>query len=75
MEKAFDFGALAMKLKARGLDVAEEAAKIIVEETLDWTAESVVLTPNKFDDVSLAVIPAIKAYALEKVDQIDGQVG
>lgn len=75
MEKAFDMSVLAAKLKARGLDVAEEAAKIVVEEVLDWTSESVVLTENKFDDLAIAVIPMIKTYALAQVDKIDGEVG
>ena len=75
MTKAFELSALVEKLKARGLDVAEEAAKILVEEVFDWVSESVILTENKFDDMTIAVIPTIKAYALGKVDLIDGEPG
>jgi hypothetical protein len=75
MEKAFDVKVLAEKLKVRGLDVAEEAAKILVEEVLAWTEESVKLTENKFDDMLLVVLPQVKSYALAQVDKIDGKEG
>lgn len=75
MTKAFDFKVLAEKLKSRGLDVAEEAAKIIVEETLTWTEESVKLSENKYDDIIVLGIPMIKEAALKAVDQIDGKPG
>lgn len=73
MEKAFELGALVEKLKARGLDVAEEAAKVIVEEVLDWADESVKLSETKFDDLALPFIPQLKAAALGLVDKIDGE--
>lgn len=75
MEKAFDAKVLAAKLKSRGLDVAEEAAKILVEEVLAWTEESVKLTENKFDDMLLVVLPQVKSYALAQVDKINGKEG
>jgi hypothetical protein len=75
METAFDLKALVAKLSSRGLDLAEESAKIVIAETLDWVQESVVLSPNKFDDVAAAFIPQVKAAALELADKIDGQVG
>ena len=75
MEKAVDVKVLAEKLKGRGLDVAEEAAKVLVEEVLDWCSASVVLTENKFDDMAVAFIPQLKEAALKVVDQVDGQVG
>jgi len=73
MDKAFDLGALVGKLKGRGLDLAEESAKILVEEVLDWAQESVVLSPNKFDDLVGAFIPQLKAAALALADKIDGK--
>jgi len=75
MEKAFDLGALVAKLKDRGLDVAEEAAQVLVEEVLDWSEESVKLSGNKFDDLVLPFIPQLKAAALGLVDKIDGEEG
>jgi hypothetical protein len=75
MEKAFDIAALAEKLKGRGLDVAEEAAKVLVEEVLDWCQASVLLTENKFDDMVAPFIPQVKEAALKVIDKVDGVEG
>lgn len=75
MEKAYDVSALAANLKGRGLDIAEEAAKIVVEETVKWIDESAKLSENKLDDLALVVLPSIKDLVLSAVDKIDGQVG
>jgi hypothetical protein len=75
MEKAFDVKVLMGKLKARGLDLAEDAAVIVIEETFDWTGESLALTNNKLDDVVIPFIPTLKAAALSQVDKLDGKVG
>jgi hypothetical protein len=75
MQKAYDLGELVAKLKSRGLDVAEEAAKVIVEETCDWAIESASLSENKIDDLIGLGIPQLKALMLPLVDKIDGQEG
>ena len=75
MEKAYDVKALAVKLKARGLDVGEELVKVIVEETCDWVVESAALSENKIDDLAAIGIPQLEKLALGYVDKIDGQVG
>lgn len=75
MEKPFDAKALVAKLKARGLDIAEDAAKIVIEETCDWLQESIVLSENKFDDLAGPFIPELKKAALDQADKIDGKVG
>lgn len=75
VEKAYDIKVLAAKLKARGLDVAEEAAKIMVEETCAWIVESSVVSENKIDDVVALGIPQLKVLALGLADKIDGQEG
>jgi hypothetical protein len=75
MEKAFELKALVEKLKANGLELAEDAAKLVIVDVLDWAAESVALTENKFDDIAVAFLPQLKAAALEAADKIDGSVG
>lgn len=75
MEKAYDIKALADRLKSRGLDIAEEAAKIMVEETLLWVEESAKLSATPYDDMGLIVLPQLKKLALDAVDKIDGQEG
>lgn len=74
-KKAYDVKALAAKLKARGLDLAEEAAMIIVEETSDWVVESAAISATPFDDVLAVVMPTLKKEVAKQVDKIDGEVG
>ena len=75
MTKAYDIKELVAKLKARGLDIAEEAAKIVVEETLNWTEESCTISPTPYDDILKVIIPVIKPKIMTAIDKIDGQVG
>lgn len=75
MEKAYDIKALAEKLKGRGLDMAEEAAKIVIEETLAWVEESAKISATPYDDMGLIVLPQLKVLALGAADKIDGAVG
>lgn len=72
---AYEVKALVAKLKAKGLDVAEEAAKVIVEETFAWVGEEAVKSENKIDDLLVAIIPVIKPHVLSAVDKIDGEQG
>ena len=73
--KAYDVKELALRLKGRGLDVAEEMVKALVEEVFGWTEDSIRLSATPFDDVALVVLPKVKQLALEQVDKIDGHVG
>lgn len=75
MLKPYDLKDLAEKLKARGLDMAEEGAKIVIEETSKWVEESAELSPTPFDNIAVVVMPEIKKLALAAADKIDGQVG
>jgi hypothetical protein len=75
MEKAYDIKVLGEKLKAKGLDIAEESLKVLVGETLDWIQESAPLSASTVDDYAAMAIPFIKPKILEAIDKIDGQVG
>lgn len=75
MEKAYDIKALAEKLKGRGLDVAEEAVKDIIQETSAWLIESAAISVNPIDNIAALALPEVVKYALEQADKIDGQVG
>ena len=50
MDKAYDVKALAEKLKARGLDVAEDVATEVLGAVFEFFEESAVLSENKYDD-------------------------
>lgn len=73
--KAYDVKVLAEKLKKRGLDLAEDAAMIVLEETADWVVESAAISETPFDDVAAVVMPTLKKEAARHIDKIDGQVG
>lgn len=73
--KAYDLKVLIEKLKARGLDLGEEAAKMAIEEICAWVQESAVISENKFDDVAVLAMPELKKLALQLADKIDGQEG
>jgi hypothetical protein len=72
MEKAYDLKNLASRLTARGLEVAEDAAIIILEETCDWSQESAVLSKTPLDDILAVAAPLIKKEAMKYADKIDG---
>ena len=68
-----DFNSLKNKLKDHGLDLAEDATRLLVEDVLDWVAEEVIKTENKYDDMLVAIIPMVKPALLKAVDKIDGE--
>lgn len=74
MVKAYDIKELVSKLKAKGLDVAEDAAKHVVEASLDWVEESAKISATPYDDMGLIVLPKLKELALAAADKIDGEV-
>lgn len=75
MEKAYDLAVLAEKLKSKGLDVAEDAARHLVEATFEWVEESAKLSVTPYDDMALIILPQVKKMALAAVDKIDGKIG
>lgn len=74
-EKAYDFKVLAERLKARGLDMAEEAAKIVVEETFAWVQDSAKISATPIDDMAVTLLPHLEGFVLSQVDKIDGKEG
>lgn len=71
----FDMKALVARLKAKGVDVAEELAKVLAGEVLDWAAESCALHPNPFVKFGAPALVAVKPIVMNEIDKIDGQVG
>ena len=75
MEKAYDPKELLSKLKGKGLDIAEESAKLLVESMLEWVEESAKVSATPYDDMAVFVLPQIKKLAMDAIDKIDGAVG
>lgn len=72
--KAYDVKVLLEKLKLRGVDIAEESARALVEELFVWLKDSAIESETKYDDLLLAVYPKIEEYILENVDKISPNV-
>jgi hypothetical protein len=75
MEKPFDFKVLQMKLKDKGMDLAEEAVKIMAEETYSWLEESLMAHPNQLLKIGVPVLAAAKPELFKLIDKIDGKEG
>ena len=60
-------------LKAEGLDLAEDAAEVVAKSVLKWLEEEVVASENKYDDLLLAIIPALRPVIFKAIDKIDGK--
>lgn len=61
------------RLKAKGLDVAEEVAAQVVEELFVMAEEEVEKVPESFRPMAKMTLPVLKSYAMSLVDKIDGQ--
>ncbi len=72
-KKAYDLKELAKKCKAKGLDVAEEAAGELYDAVKDWFKESAALSKNPFDDMVVPFLDKVDAVVLPAIDKIDGE--
>ena len=61
--------------KQAGLELTEEAAKKVLNGTLDWLSESAKLSANAIDDILVPVLMAAKPAILAEIDKIDGKTG
>jgi len=71
MEKPFDVKDLLEKLKAAGLELAEENVKVLLPIFLDWVEESVKMTQNKLDDFFVMARPQIEASLNQLIEKIN----
>lgn len=75
MNKPFDIQDLKDRLKAKGLDAAEEVLKVVANEAIDWVAESCALHENAFIKIGGTIAAAAKPAVMKELDKVDGQVG
>lgn len=71
MEKAYDLKVLLDLLKAQGLEVAEESAKVLVSVLFDWVQMSAMKSENKYDDILAVLMPVIKPELMKAIDKIN----
>lgn len=75
MEKAYDVKELVEIVKSKGLDIAEEGAKVAAISVLEWLEKSAIASPNPYDNLLAPFYPIARQKVLEQIDKIDGQVG
>lgn len=75
MEKAYDTKDLVEKLKEDGLDVAEDAAGVLVKAVFAWLTESAAVSETPLDDLLARLYPIVQEQALAQIDKLDGEVG
>lgn len=71
MERAYDVKDLVAKLKAQGIEVAEEGAKAAFEAVWAWIGESAQLSATQLDDMIWGFAQPAKPYILEQLDKIN----
>ncbi len=71
----YDFTVLAAALKAKGLDLTEEAVRDLFLGILAWLEDSAKASATVIDDIALSLIEQYKGLVLQKIDTINGKVG
>lgn len=61
--------------KAKGLDMAEDALKELLELALEMLPKLAAKTDNKIDDMVVPLLAMIKPQLLVMIDKLDGEEG
>jgi len=67
---AYDVKVLGEKVKKRAL----VALKGVVTDAAAWVTDSIKESPTPYDDLALAVVPSIEAWAVKQIDVWIGPV-
>lgn len=70
---AYEVSKLVDKLKSKGLDVAEDAAVVVLEAVVEFVKEGAAESENKVDDLLVPLVDAIKPIVVQQLDKIDGK--
>ena len=63
------------KLKAKGMDIAEDLAMDVIDVAFEVAEEAIKESENKYDDMLLPAMPLAKSKLHELADKIDGEEG
>lgn len=75
MDKPWDLKFFVEDLKTDGLHLTEELAKVVIAKSIGFVEQSVLLTPNKVDDIAVPILEGAKPWVMSLLDKIDGQAG
>ena len=65
--QAYDVKVLVASLKARGIDIAEDAARALVEEVFAWTKASAKISTNQMDDMLVGLLTPVETDVYAKI--------
>jgi len=71
--KAYDVKELGLKLKDKGLVLAEETAEQVFECVVEWVEESAKASEMPWDDFVLVLMPKVKEVVKAQLEKIDGK--
>lgn len=63
------------KLKAKGIDLAEEVARDVVVAVFEVAEEITKATPNALDDAVFGIVKGFEGKILSAIDKLDGKEG
>jgi hypothetical protein len=71
---SYELAALAVELKAKGLNLAEDAAMNVIEAVEEWAKKEAAKGEKPMvDGIVLALAPMLCGLAKSAADKIDGQ--
>ena len=65
--------ALKEKLMARGIDIAEDAVMDVVDAVFEFGEEAIRKGSNRYLMIALPLLPQVKVFLKEAVDELDGE--
>jgi len=71
--KAYDLSVLGLKLKEKGLTVAEEVSEQVFDCVVEWVEESAKASEMPWDDFVLVLMPKVKEVVKAQLEKIDGK--
>ena len=71
MVKPFDIADLVARFKAHGLDIAEDLAKVVASDAVDWSVESCSIHTNVMIKFGAPILMSLKPIILAEIDKIE----
>jgi len=71
MKEAYDLKALGDKLKAQGLELAEDGAENVYVSVKEWLKESAEKSTNAIDNVVTSFLDQLDPVVLPLIDEIN----
>jgi len=67
-KKAYAVSRLMERFKKRGLDIGEELAEGLLDDTFDWLKEEAAISKTPLDDMAIGIVEPYRKVIKEKID-------